>query len=267
MSDLNLVTNRNEATPDFNPDDRFVKVGGTLANVEVTPNRRMERARVDLHIQPVTEVVRAGERQTAPEDFKNGIHLTFDYGEWDAAGKVAKGPKASDVWFEAIIEAFEAAGYDVSNLGKDLLSRIGDEVLFVEQTIERKNRDGDTYEVIKRDPETRKVLPPINVDEDGVFFDEDKDRWSDAAEFEKVTATYTNLLPVPADGVVETAGGDEDEAEAPATGMSARERAAALLEASEDYDAFKEAALADKVINGDNVVRNEIIVGDFKAAS
>lgn len=251
-----LITDRANATSDFNNEDRFIKVGGTLANVEIKANRNMERARVDLHIQPVTEVVRAGEKQDAPESFKNGIHVSFDYGQWDAVNKKAKGPRRDDVWFEAILPAFEEAGYDRENLGNDLLGRIGTDVTFVEREIERTNKDGDGYEVVARD-EDRNVLPPINADDEGVTFDAEAKRWSDNAVFNKVPATYTSLLPVVGDGSV-VAG-------PAAQGADAGERAAALLAASgDDYEAFQKAALDDAAINADSALRNAIIVGDYK---
>lgn len=251
-----LITDRANATSDFNNEDRFIKVGGTLANVEIKANRNMERARVDLHISPVTEVVRAGEKQDTPDAFTNGIHVSFDYGQWDAVAKAAKGPRRDDVWFEAILTGFEEAGYDRENLGADLLGRIGTDVSFEERTITRTNKDGEGYEVVARD-EDRKVLPPINEADDDVVFNEETKRWSDTAKFNKVPATYTSLLPVVGDGSV---------AAGPAVqGANAGEAAAALLAANEgDYEAFQVAALDNAAINADSALRNSIIVGDYK---
>lgn len=268
---LNLNTDRNKATSDFNPEDRFVKVAGELADVSILPNRDMTRARLDLHVHPLTEVVRAGERQTEPGDFKNGIHVSFDYGAWDAAKKEAKGPKKDDVWFEAIIEAFETAGFDTADLGTDLLGRVGDAIEFEERVIERKNKSGDTYEVNARDPETRDLLPPTNADDEDIVFDEETKYWSDGAVFAKQTAVYTNLLPAVSDGesAAKPAGKKASKAKAskPAKAADAGARAKALFEANaDDYDAFKEAALADPAINGDSALRNSIIVGDYEAA-
>lgn len=190
-----LITDRSEASSGFNPEDRFIRVSGELVDVAIVPNKNMTRARVDLHLNPVTEVLRAGERQTDPADFQNGIHVSFDYGQWDAVNRSAKGPRPDDVWFEAIVPAFEAAGFDTSNLGEELLGLIGEELTFEEATIERTNSRGNTYEVIERG-EDRRVLPPLNADDPDVSYDEEAGRWSDNAVFNKVTATYTSLLPV-----------------------------------------------------------------------
>lgn len=271
MSDvlnLGLLTDRSKGASDYNPEDRFIKVRGTVAGIAIKPNASMERGRLNFHINPVVEVIRAGERQTDPAALKDGVNVSFDYAEWDDKEKAAKRPKKNGVWFEVTLPAFKAAGFTTDDDAKfqaELAALLGEEFTFEEGTLERVNQKGETYEVLKRDPETREVLPPLNEEDDDVFFIEEKKRWSDAAEFAKETASWTGLLPVKGTGSISAPG----DVSAPEGGGEVvgdpAERAAELFAAAEgDYDAFKTAALEDAVVNSDSALRNEIILGNYE---
>jgi hypothetical protein len=266
---LGLLTDRSKGLSDFNQEDRFIKVRGTLANVSIKPNSSMERGRLDFHINPVTEVVRAGQRQTDPSALQNGVHVSFDYGEWDSNAGASKPPKKNSLWFEVTVPAFTGAGYNTESgetLQAEIVSKLGEEITFEEGTRERVNQKGNTYEVLKRDPDSREVLPPLNEEQEDVFYQADKKRWTDAAEFAKETASWTGLLPVEGSGTISAPSGDvEAPASTDAVEGDPAERAAELFAAADgDYDAFKVSAIDDEIVKQDSSLRNEIILGNYE---
>lgn len=265
---LGLLTDRSKGASDFNQEDRFIKVRGTVANISIKPNQSMERARLNFLVNPVTEVVRAGERQTDPASLQSGVNVSFDYAEWDSKEGAAKRPKKNGVWFEVTLPAFKAAGFTTDDDAKfqaELAALLGEEFTFEEGTLERVNQKGETYEVLKRDPETREVLPPLNEEQDDVFYIEEKKRWSDAAEFAKETASWTGLLPVKGTGTISSPADLQAPSNENEVVGDPAEVAATLFAAAEgDYDKFKSAALADPTINSDSALRNEIILGNYE---
>jgi len=250
------------STSDFNREDRITSITGILSefhNRESNPAGT--RARAKFVLRDISHVERASDAAVDAASFTSGFSISYDYGDWDAINKQAKAPRKNDVWFEAVVPAFSAAGINLGD-GEALYKMIGEPITFTEQRIERIGYKGTPYEVRKRGEDGR-TLPPIEVDSNGapkldaegnnIFLTKNspEDRYPEDATWLKEIAWYENLFP--STGSVTASSADP------------RERASQLLADSSDYESFKDVASKDSIISRDGALRNEILLGNFSA--
>lgn len=168
--------------------------------------------------------------------------VRYSYAKWDDAKARPMAPDKRSAWFKVVVPAWAEVGIDLAN-PDSILSAINRRMTFEAKTLEL------GYEVVERDDDGN-ILPPTNAEDSNVVYDEETERWSDNAVFNKVPATGTFLLPVSIESEI-----SEDDAYI---------RAAELYDGVDgDLAAFKKAAVADEQVQSSVKLKRLIQSGKY----